>query len=69
MKDLAVKWIYDNAKEIKTVVFGFLMLNLVVVALAIVSGQFLQLLLVSIRIVLTEILLVVPAVMLYKEFK
>lgn len=64
MKEFVIKWIETNSESIKKVVTLFAMIDILLVAISIIAGNFIALVLVSLRIVLVEVLLVVPAVMI-----
>lgn len=69
MKDLIVKWIYDNANDIRKTAVALGIIDLVILGLAVISGEFISLLSILPRIVVAEVLFFVPCVLVVKNCK
>ena len=69
MKEQISEWIIKNGEEVKLTVKGAIWLNLVVIAISILSGEFIAMLISAPRILVAEAMFFVPAVYAIKYIK
>jgi hypothetical protein len=67
--NVVVKWIGENAKEIRSTAIGLGLMNLIVLALSVMCGEFVSLLSILPRILVSEVLFFVPIVYAVKNCK
>ena len=69
IEQIIIKWIEDNADDLKNIISFMVIFDFIILAISIITGEFVNLFLNSIRIVLAEILLVYPMTVIFSNIK
>lgn len=69
IEKIIIKWIEENADDLKNIISFMVIFDFIILAISIITGEFVNLFLNSIRIVLAEILLVYPMTVIFSNIK